>query len=182
MNKKEQLLAWELENKQLDVEIKEEQLLQARLKSGELRKQIETQALLQYDQDLAKTCEYQHGQIQRLRWYINDHKKEADRLSKENVVLTQERNFIQDDLKNVRAKLSELRNTPVLKFVSWVRNLFSPGPGAPTCIAPTEKKPPVVCGSRGYLSTLSPEVARMSADEFKKKYIDPIVLVDPAAL
>lgn len=171
MTKKEQLLAWELENKQLDVEIKQEQLEKARFQTQTIRRDIEIQALAKYRSELTETVRYQNGQLFRLRFYLKEAQQNL-RYRAEETALRQ----------RVQKELDDLKNTPAVRLVLWFRKLVTPikqKMGFRPAFFGGTKEPANISQCP---DILSPEVARMSADEFKKKYIDSIVLVDPAAL
>jgi len=170
-NQKHELRVMELENKKLDVEIKQDQLEKSRLQTGKYRKEIEFQAIVGYKSELLETVRYQGGQIERLRWYL--------------VARTKEMNSGQDRIRelfnenvDLKKELDSLRTTKAIKFVLWVRQLVSP-------IVRKKGFTPAVLNSKTPFSSrslnLSPEILAMSADEFKKRYIDPIILVDPSA-
>jgi hypothetical protein len=182
MNRKQkhELLAIELENKKLDVEIKEAQLIEVKVNTEQSRQRIaKADALIGH-------LKYQESQIDRQRTWIAGYQKDLARLSKDYAELTRERNFVQDDLRNVREKLSELRNTRAVRFVRWVENLFdtvfSPAPKLAICVSvPADNEAKVAwqttkVGNIRNVNKLSPEILAMSADEFKQKYIDTITL------
>jgi hypothetical protein len=168
VKKAKEVLAWTLENKKLDVEIKREQLEKARLDAADTRKKIYARAEQEAHQRLFKeygvTIQSQYHDIERLRVHLREAKK-----SDEQAHLDLQKQ--KSEARNLEHELEELKNTAVVRFVFWVRKLVNPKqfkkgftPALSTSQSPT---------SIGSVSVDS-DIAGMSADEFKMKFIDPI--------
>jgi hypothetical protein len=167
MSKKKELLAYTLENKKLDVEIKKEQLEEAKLNVATYRKQIfdraEHAAYKRIDESLHRTIESQHKDVERLRVWLREAAKREQELSSS---LSEQRKTSEV----LRSELDSLKNTKAVRLVIWVRSIFNPAPkksgfspAAIFCSEPT---------SVSQLKSIRTATETMSADEFKAKYID----------
>src|SRR5882724_6089235 len=136
MNKeqKRQLLAWELENKKLDVEIKQDQLEKSKLLTQAHRKDIEFQAIARWKSELLDTTQYQAMQIDRLRHYLVARTEELNS--------TQDRNrALYNESVDLRKQLDSLETTKAVKFVLWLRKLVNPPRGKKGFTVLNEKTP-----------------------------------------
>ena len=151
MSRKRELLLMELENKKLDIDIKLEALEKARLDSRALKSRIEDVEVLR------RQVYFQEQDLKSLR-------TEKARLLTD---IRHSEATIEKLLQNER----EMMFSFPMRVWRWFRNFKNKAKNGFRTI-----QKPIDPVSVRNVNILSPEVARMSADEFKKKYIDSVVL------
>jgi len=151
MSRKRELLLMELENKKLDIDIKLEALEKARLDSRALKSRIEDVEVLR------RQVYFQEQDLKSLR-------TEKARLLTD---IRHSEATIEQLLQNER----EMMFSFPMRVWRWFRNFKNKAKNGFRTI-----QKPIDPVSVRNVNILSPEVARMSADEFKKKYIDSVVL------
>lgn len=149
MTKKRELLLIELENKKLDIDIKKEALERAQLESRAFRTKIEDVEVLR------RTVYFQDLDLKSLRCEKTHLRYDLEQRDK----------TIEQLLQHEREMMFSLP----MRAWRWFRDFKTKAKNGFRTIP----KPPEVTSVRN-VNKVSPEIAKMSADEFKKKYIDSV--------